>query len=721
MQVDPQAWDAIAQLKPQLRSHACFHQHRYRGRTWHILAGTLSSGYFRCTEQVFQFIQRLDGTQTIAEIYQYLLDAGDDTSAPYVLPDKADILKVIATLQNKDLLQGDIPISGSDLYDRYQKQATQAKVRVWSRPLSFKLSVWDPNTWLEKQTPKLSWLFKRWVLLVTISLIIVGSLLTFGHWFALTEHFSVRFMSPQNLLLIWLIYPLVKLFHELGHAISAKHWGGEIHDMGLMFIVFMPVPYVDASSSYQFSDKHHRMMVAAAGIFIELLLAALGVVLWTILEDGLVRDIAFNIAVVGGLSTLFINGNPLLRFDGYYVFSDAIEIPNLAGRSTQYLGYLGQKIIFGRKNMTSASISPITAEGERSWLVFYGIAALLYRIFISFMIAFYVASHYFVVGMMLAFLSLMQQIIWPLLTLIKSTVMLAQAYQSLRRLAFVSTIFGLVLAFVFCFPIHSSTHIEGIISLPEEATVRAQNNGFMRQVSKSNGEQVKVGDRLFVLENTDLKAKKILITLQLAQLKARASAAFMNDALSSDIIKIEIQQTQEALANVEQKLAKLKVNSLVEGVFSGVNTLDMPGRFYRKGEVLGYVITLSNISVNAIIPQNKLNQLNNRDASDWQVKLNSQPASTFMATIGREVPRASYQLPSAKLGSSKGGSIRVDARDAEGLTALGAVYQLELKLPQYQEPYLAAKVEIKMQHQAESLGHYALWQVRRFLSENFQY
>jgi len=130
----------------------------------------------------------------------------------------------------------------------------------------------------------------------------------------------------------------VKALHELGHAYALKHWGGEVHELGLMFLVFLPVPYVDATGSASFGQKWQRALVGAAGIIVELLLSAIALFIWLNAEEGLVRAFAFNVMVIGGVSTVFFNGNPLLRFDGYYILSDLVEIPNLGDRSKRYLG-----------------------------------------------------------------------------------------------------------------------------------------------------------------------------------------------------------------------------------------------------------------------------------------------------------------------------------------------------------------------------------------------
>ena len=120
------------------------------------------------------------------------------------------------------------------------------------------------------------------------------------------------------------------------------------------------------------------MTVAAAGMAVELFVAALALFLWLNVESGRVSAIAYNVMLIGGVSTLLFNGNPLLRYDGYYVLADWIEIPNLAQRSTRYLGYLLQHYILG----VDDAVSPVTAPGERAWFICYGIASFCYRLFI---------------------------------------------------------------------------------------------------------------------------------------------------------------------------------------------------------------------------------------------------------------------------------------------------------------------------------------------------
>ena len=173
-------------------------------------------------------------------------------------------------------------------------------------------------------------------------------------------------LALENVFLLWLVYPVIKTIHEFSHAYTVKHWGGEVHEMGVMFLVFVPIPYMDASSSAAFNARYKRVMVGAAGILAELLLAATAMIVWANVEPGVVRAVAFNVMIIAGVSTILFNGNPLLRFDAYYVLSDLIEIPNLAMRSNNYIIYLLQKYLL---NLEGAQ-NPVIGK-RRGSVVYY--------------------------------------------------------------------------------------------------------------------------------------------------------------------------------------------------------------------------------------------------------------------------------------------------------------------------------------------------------------
>lgn len=168
--------------------------------------------------------------------------------------------------------------------------------------------------------------------------------------------------------------------------------------MGLMFLVFAPVPYIEASSTSAFPSKYRRAIVAAAGMMVELFLASLALYVWLLVQPGIVRAVAFNVMVISGISTLIINGNPLLRYDGYFILSDLIEMPNLAQRGTTYWTWLLDRYAFRAEDATPPDESP----AERRWLLAYSPLAWAYRTLVTVSIIMLVADKFFFIGILIA-------------------------------------------------------------------------------------------------------------------------------------------------------------------------------------------------------------------------------------------------------------------------------------------------------------------------------
>jgi len=358
----------------------------------------------RFTPAAHHFIGLMDGDRTVQEIWDATsTHLGDEA------PTQDEIIRLLGQLHAADALLCDVPPDSLEVFRRYQRhQRMQWKRRLWT-PLAVRFPLFDPDRFLQRTLSVVSPLFSWLGVVLWLTVVGTAAVLVTIHWTDLTEDVLDRILAPQNLLLLWLIYPLVKALHEFGHAYATKKWGGEVHEIGIMLLVLMPVPYVDASSASGFRSKHKRMVVGAVGILVELFLGALALFIWLNVEPGAVRAVSYNVMLISGVSTLFFNGNPLLRFDGYYVLADTIEIPNLGTRSNKYLGYLIQRYLFGIKDADS----PANTKGERVWMVIYGIAAFIYRVFILFIIITFIAGKFYLIGVLLALWALTTQVFTP--------------------------------------------------------------------------------------------------------------------------------------------------------------------------------------------------------------------------------------------------------------------------------------------------------------------
>ena len=276
-------------------------------------------------------------------------------------------------------------------------------------PLSLRFPLFKPEKFLAQTAYLVRPLFTApgaflWLAVVGAALVLAGL-----HWQELTENVTDRVLSGQNLVLLWLVYPLIKALHELGHGYAIKVLGGQVPEMGIMLLVFMPVPYVDASSSSAFREKWRRLLVGAAGMLVEIFVASLALFCWLVLSPGFLRSICFNVIFIASISTILFNGNPLLRYDGYYILSDLLGIINLAQRGTSYLGYLFKRYAFGLHEAEP----PYTGPGERFWFVFYTIASAIYRIFLYFGIFLFISGKFFLVGILLGLWSIVGLVLVP--------------------------------------------------------------------------------------------------------------------------------------------------------------------------------------------------------------------------------------------------------------------------------------------------------------------
>ncbi len=362
------SWYRVAGLRLRLRAHARFHRTLYRGQLWYVLQDRTSGRFHRLSPAAHLLVALLDGQRTLEDAWGMACERlGEDALT------QEEVIRLLGQLHAADVLFGDVPPDIDELADRGQRQRRRRVTMSLLNPLAVRVPLLDPDRFLDATAGISRLVFSAFGAVVFLATLIYAGLLAAQNWRPLTENIADNVLAADSLLLLLVTYPIVKALHELGHAYAVKRWGGEVHEMGVMLLVLIPVPYVDASDSMSFPEKGRRALVGAAGILVELFLASVAMIVWVNAEPGLWRAFAFNVMLIGGVSTVLFNGNPLLRFDGYYVLSDLIEIPNLANRANQYIGYLVQRYAFGVTGLDS----PATTRGEAPWLFGYAIAAFV--------------------------------------------------------------------------------------------------------------------------------------------------------------------------------------------------------------------------------------------------------------------------------------------------------------------------------------------------------
>jgi putative peptide zinc metalloprotease protein len=653
----------------------------------------------------------MDGERTVQEIWEAVCAQLGDAA-----PTQEEVIRLLGQLHAADVLLCDVPPDSLEVFRRYQRHERMLwKRRLWT-PLALRFPLFDPDRFLGRTLPWVRPLLGWFGILLWLAVVGTGTVLAAVHWKDLTENITERVLDPGNLVLLWLVYPVVKALHELGHAYATKKWGGEVHEIGIMLLVLSPVPYVDASSAWGFRDKRKRMVVGAAGIAVELFLGSLALFIWLAVEPGAVRAIAYNVILICGVSTLLFNGNPLLRFDGYYVLSDALEIPNLGQRSNQYLGYLFQRYAIGIRDAES----PARSAGERFWMVLYGIGSFVYRVFITFVIVLFIAGKFFVIGVLLAIWAVTTQVLTPVVKSISfltssPTLRRQRARAALTSAALAAGVAGLL----FVAPAPSWTRAEGIIWVPEEALVRAGTDGFVERLIAPVNSAVARGQPLVQAEEPFLEARVAMLTAQLEELGAKYDALMPSDRVHAAMVREEIVAAQANLQRALERKAELVFRSAARGRLVVPNAADLPGRFVKKGQLIGYVLEPGGLTARVALEQDDIARVR-QDTREVEVMSAGWGSHPVPARIRREVPGASLRLPTAALGSAGGGSIPVDPRDKDGVTALRQVFEIELAVPAgIPSEYLGARVFVRFDHGLEPVGFQLYRALRRLLLRQF--
>jgi putative peptide zinc metalloprotease protein len=653
-------WYRAQDARPCLRSHARIHRHHYRGQLWYVLQDRTSGRFLRFTPPAYLVISLMNGQRTVQEIWDLSCERlGDDVLT------QDEMISLLAQLHQSDVLRGDGIPDLVESSERARRMTRRKKMMGLINPLAIRIPLLDPDKFLTATLPAvrpiMSWLGALTFIVVVVTAAVLAGL----NWPRLTNNIADRVLAAESLLMLLLTYPFVKALHELGHGYVLKRWGGEVHEMGVMFLVFMPVPYVDASDTAALGEKWRRAFVGAAGILVEAFLAALALFVWLNAEEGMVRAIAFNVMLIGGVSTLLFNGNPLLKFDGYYVLSDLIEAPNLGNRSNRYLGHLIQRHLFGVEHSEPMATAPV----------------------------------------MLAMWATVLMVGLPLAKQLRFLFTSPVLHRNRRRAVGVTAgIMTGVVTLVMLVPLPYSTVTEGVVWTPDESTVYAGAAGVVTELVAQPNANVSVGEPLIRLKDDFLDARVKVLEAQVAELRLRYEARDTVDPAEAKMVQERLQHVEANLDLTLERQRDLLVRSETDGRFIVPRAADLPGRFVRQGEVLSFVSKREDSVVRVVVPEDQADVVRNRVRA-VELKFPNRVTETVPAEIIREVAALSNTLPSLALSTMGGGDIVLDPTDTNQARAIANLLHLELR-PGSTEylPPLGSRVYVRFSHNAEPLA-----------------
>lgn len=701
-------WYRVAALCPRVRRQVDFHRQVFRGRVWHVVQDHQSGAFNRLTAQGHYLFGRMDGRHSIETLWQDACQRFPDDP-----PSQSDVIHLLSQLYQADLITTDNTPDMDELATRAKRQARRQWTSRVSNPLAMRLPLFDPDPFLRRTAWIVAPVFTPLAAGLWLCLMAAAIWLAATNWQDLVVTAGDTALLGSNLLMMSLIYPLIKLLHELGHGYATRHWGGEVREVGFLFLLFVPVPYVDASQSLAFASKWRRAGVASAGIVVELTLAALALIFWLNAEPGLAREAAFNVLLIGSVSTLLFNGNPLLRFDGYFILSDMIEIPNLGIQANRYFWHLVQRHLLKIRHQAD----PPRDLGERLWLLGYAVVSCVYRTLIVVVIAIYLADQFGTVGLLLAIFALCAALVWPLL---KGGWFLVQSplLARLRQRAVLISLgaVSLSLLVLFALPVPYVTVATGVFLPDARSILRADAEGFVAEILVRPGESVDAGQPLLRLEDPTLNSRIEVASSEVRQLELEVAAVRMTDRVQALMLEQQLLYARERLADLQGIGARLTLNSPAAGqVHLPGDSADLPGRLVRKGEALGYVWPVAAPVLRVAVHQAEAELVRTRTVGvDFVLKRDIRHRAS--ARISAWVPDSTIDLPSKALSTDADGEIVPDPADPSGMKALQSLYLFEVTPDRpVSQPLIGERALVRFDHGAEPYG----WRILRALRQVF--
>ena len=704
-------WHRVAALRPRPRSHVRLHRHVYRGQVWYLLQDMASGRTHRFSRAARVVIGLMNGVRTTDEIWALAARQLHGEA-----PTQGELIELLGQLHTADLLQSDISPDVAELFMRGDRQDRALKRQSFANPMALRIRLWDPDRLLDRMAPALRLIWGRWGAVVWLSVMVTALALLPSHWAELTGDFTDRILAGENLLILYLCFPMLKFLHEMGHATALKANGGAVHDLGLIVLVLLPVPYVEASAATVLGSKYRRALIGAAGVAVEVFIAALAFFLWLLVEPGMTRAVLFNIMTIAGISTLIFNGNPLLRYDAYYILSDLAEIPNLGQRASRMWGYVWMHHILGARDLPRPAAQP----GEAGWLLLYGAAAAVYRVVITVVIALFLAGRFFIVGVIMAIWAIVAMAIVPALRMM--WVVARSPLLRRHRFRAVTTSLGLTgacVAGLLLVPFASGTTTEGVVWLPDEALVRAQSNGVVEQILVSPGQAVHRGQDLVVSSNPVLAAELAIAEARLRELEATYALEFVGAPAKALLTRIQIPPVAAKVAMLQQRIDQLVTRAGSDGRLVLPQSEDLPGRFVKRGDLLGYVVAPAPPLVRVIVPQ-ETNVRVRQTTDRIEVRLVDRPDVALTGHIVRIRPDGEAMLPSRALAMEGGGSITTDPREAKGPKALQRMFQFDVELDRSELfSVFGQRVHVRFEHGNEPLAVQAYGAIRLLFLSRF--
>ena len=706
-------------LKVKLRADLVVQPQFYEGMTHYVIKDPLALKYFRFKIEEYFLLQQFDGKQTLQEVKK----AFERKYRPQTISIE-DLTRFVAQLHEAGIILIDSGEQAKVLIRRRKKNRWR---KVWSflaNILFIKIPIIDPEKLLTGMYPYFRWIFTKTFITASSLSMLLALVLVASQWKTFYDKLPdfQSFFTWWTIFYFWICLAVIKIIHEFGHGLTAKHYGGEVHEMGILFLVLTPALYCDVTDSWLLPNKWKRIWISAAGIYVECFLASIATFVWWYSTPGMINSLAMATMFICSVNTIMFNANPLLRYDGYYVMADWLEIPNLRIKSTQFFAYLIQEKVLGLE----IPVQSYMPRSRRILFVTYAVASYIYRWFVTFAILWFLSQvlkpyKLEAVSYLLAVGALFPLMGMPVYQIGKFfyTPGRMRKVKKVRAFAFVGAALALVTAILL---IPTPLRIQGtlVLKLAKPEEIYAQVEGRLVEMPVKNGTWITKDTVLAKLDNPqkqkELSEKQQDYNINLHKAIWYGQGSELQDRAQAAQHKEHAEKLEKVIAEVISNLGKLTLISGRDGQVVGAPHREHIGEWIKPGKAFCEVGDPHHLEAHLLMDQSDIHLIG-VDSAAW-VKIYGKAEVTYKSHVSEIARRNRDEVPT-EMSNLAGGEIASKPDKKTGSARpITPVYEVIIPM---ENPHLKLEPGLRGFAKIDGGTHTLAWWLWRFCYAKFNF
>ncbi len=671
---EPDQW---LDSKFTLRSELKFDARANDKTSFVVIEDPVRSKFFQIGSKEYRFVASIDGNRTPREIMTALNAASLENSHDESTSDEFTedtVAQICQWLVQSNLVFGQA-IDNAKRLNQQANTLRRSKMVGLINPISCKFKLFNPNHLLSKIKPYTEWVFSWWFFCVWLVVAVLAMTKVYGHWDQMGSA-SCGILSGYSWIWLLITWVALKVVHEAAHGVACRRYGGEVPEAGVLLLLFTPMAYVNVTSMWRFSNRWHRMVVSAAGMYVELFVSFLALILWT-RSTGIVADIAFNVFLMSSVTTILFNANPLMRFDGYFLLSDLMGIPNLYPKGTKWFGDRLKHIIFGVPKTPN-----LCSPDELRRVAVYGSMAFFWKISISVSLTIGAGVLFNGLGLILSAFGIG---LWFGMPIYQQTKLLfgpmAKHPVSPVRVGISGLVLMTMCASLFwVLKAPATKSAPAIVQFANETMIRAKADGFVSEILVADGAPVQQGQPLLTLANPQLENE--VFELERLANEAKIQYRIYTKQHELSLAMAELKKHEELNEQLNEKRGEadgLRILAPFDGFVFQRGLEHQIGNFAKRGDPLLSIAQRQTKEVVVSIDQRDLESIKGNEGEFLRVALPG--LNVFASKLVRVEPKASETPTHPSLCAHAGGPL--DVRPASAASEQSDQPKFELLSPRF--------------------------------------